>query len=508
MCECVLQAAQLPQPCVDFGTAHASLKGEDRSSCWSGLIGDEQIHLFLVADGHGGEDAAHHCALTVLPSMRALTRDDPSGASWRAACVAAFERANTEVRARRGCTAGCTLSVCCVNVTRCEVTSANVGDSSIFLLPHALGGEGPNIHGPPLSARTSASPSMQPTGGAPPPPMASGGAAVVPKEGSNGGRYREKSQHNGLFFARLSGGSGAVPPRPMPPPEPLSEDHRLEVCAEEQRRVKMLGGEIAPAVGPSGGPEGPLRLWPGGLAVARVIGDADCGAFVSCAPAVRTTRLPPQGASLLLASDGVWDCISISTAGEIVRRGTQRRPNAVHAQLLADQIVAKCVRARSGTLFDDTTCVVVTLVPSGSDGSVHGKSLHAGGSYQPPERERGRGIIPRARSMMSNLFTGRFARSLSPPRVQPEAPSTAASIASTASSDSTAADANSGDSLASPPASGTRGPPGVQCHHSTRAGVQWRQKTANTSPVPIALDPAASYETTVVEEFDLDESST
>ena len=41
-------------PCVSVGQAKASLKGEDFSAAWSGLVGGELMHLFLIADGHGG----------------------------------------------------------------------------------------------------------------------------------------------------------------------------------------------------------------------------------------------------------------------------------------------------------------------------------------------------------------------------------------------------------------------------------------------------------------------
>ncbi len=54
------------QPTVTVGEATAFLKGEDFKASWSGLVGQEQMYLFLVADGHGGAAAARHCARTAL----------------------------------------------------------------------------------------------------------------------------------------------------------------------------------------------------------------------------------------------------------------------------------------------------------------------------------------------------------------------------------------------------------------------------------------------------------
>jgi len=54
-------------------------------------------------------------------------------------------------------------------------------------------------------------------------------------------------------------------------------------------------------------PHGPLRAWPGGLAMSRAIGDADCSSWLIAEPHVRTVALPPGGCDIVLATDGVWD---------------------------------------------------------------------------------------------------------------------------------------------------------------------------------------------------------
>ena len=74
-----------------------------------------------------------------------------------------------------------------------------------------------------------------------------------------------------------------------PPLQMLTADHRIVNSEEERTRILGLGGKLAPAQNSSGEPRGPLRAWPGGLAVARGIGDADCGQIVS--PKVRNAYM-------------------------------------------------------------------------------------------------------------------------------------------------------------------------------------------------------------------------
>ena len=67
--------------------------------------------------------------------------------------------------------------------------------------------------------------------------------------------------------------------------------------ADERDRITALGGEIAQAADLAGNPGGPLRAWPGGVAVARTIGDSDCSTkegvlLVSHIPAFWTVDMP------------------------------------------------------------------------------------------------------------------------------------------------------------------------------------------------------------------------
>ena len=72
-----------------------------------------------------------------------------------------------------------------------------------------------------------------------------------------------------LAYLVLSGADG------RPVVTPLAVDHRLQNNEAERARVIASGGHVSQAVHPAtGGPGGPLRGWPGGLAVSRSLGDA------------------------------------------------------------------------------------------------------------------------------------------------------------------------------------------------------------------------------------------
>lgn len=55
---------------------------------------------------------------------------------------------------------------------------------------------------------------------------------------------------------------------------------------------------------------GPLRAWPGGLCVSRAIGDVDVGECIIAHPHIMQMQIPEEGARVVIASDGLWDCFS------------------------------------------------------------------------------------------------------------------------------------------------------------------------------------------------------
>jgi serine/threonine protein phosphatase PrpC len=133
----------------------------------------------------------------------------------------------------------------------------------------------------------------------------------------------------------------------------LTIDHRLEDNAEERERVTASGGEVG-RLSIMGGPEiGPLRCWPGGLCLSRSIGDMDVGEFIVPIPYVKQVKLSNAGGRLIIASDGIWDALSSEEAAKSCR--------GLPAELAARQVVKEALRSRG--LKDDTTCIVVDVIP-------------------------------------------------------------------------------------------------------------------------------------------------
>ncbi|KAJ8619747.1 hypothetical protein MRB53_028276 [Persea americana] len=133
----------------------------------------------------------------------------------------------------------------------------------------------------------------------------------------------------------------------------LTVDHRLEENAEERERVTASGGEVGRLSIVGGAEIGPLRCWPGGLCLSRSIGDMDVGEFIVPIPYVKQVKLSSAGGRLIIASDGIWDALSSEVAAKSCR--------GLPAELAARQVVKEALRSRG--LKDDTTCIVVDIIP-------------------------------------------------------------------------------------------------------------------------------------------------
>ncbi|GAB4855622.1 hypothetical protein Ancab_024243 [Ancistrocladus abbreviatus] len=134
----------------------------------------------------------------------------------------------------------------------------------------------------------------------------------------------------------------------------LTVDHRLEENAEERERVTASGGEVGRLNVYGGNEVGPLRCWPGGLCLSRSIGDTDVGEFIVPIPHVKQVKLSNAGGRLIIASDGIWDALSSDMAAKACR--------GLPADLAAKLVVKEALRSRG--LKDDTTCLVVDIIPS------------------------------------------------------------------------------------------------------------------------------------------------
>eukprot|EP00890_Picochlorum_soloecismus_P002192 jgi/Picsp_1/2974/NSC_01198-R1_protein phosphatase 2c 15 len=145
----------------------------------------------------------------------------------------------------------------------------------------------------------------------------------------------------------------------------VSGNHRLEDNKNEVSRIEASGGEVAPS-SIDGKPAGPIRVWPGGLAMSRTIGDRDSENLTAAMAEVFQITIPSDGARLFIASDGLWDAVHPKTAAHHTRDMTSS--DAAH-KLLSMAI-------KKDNLKDDVTVIVVDFCPSEDDRMPPGLSMH------------------------------------------------------------------------------------------------------------------------------------
>ena len=145
----------------------------------------------------------------------------------------------------------------------------------------------------------------------------------------------------------------------------LSPEHRAQTHAGERARVIAAGAHVG-----SASDEGTLRVWPGGLAVSRAIGDTAAKPAVCAHPEVSQCYVPlGTGARLVVASDGLWDVVpSAKAACSAVRK--------LSATAAANALVRQAGSVPKGEQDDVTVCVVDFLAHPGDKGPF--QSLGAG----------------------------------------------------------------------------------------------------------------------------------
>jgi serine/threonine protein phosphatase PrpC len=114
----------------------------------------------------------------------------------------------------------------------------------------------------------------------------------------------------------------------------VTADHKPTVRSET-RRIMLAGGELRAIRYPDGS-DGPVRVWlrgrdVPGLAMSRSIGDESGKmAGVSSEPDIARAVLGGKDAVLVVASDGLWEFLSVEEVAAIVH-GAYR-----HARVAAD----------------------------------------------------------------------------------------------------------------------------------------------------------------------------
>ncbi|KAG1675420.1 hypothetical protein FOA52_012339 [Chlamydomonas sp. UWO 241] len=136
----------------------------------------------------------------------------------------------------------------------------------------------------------------------------------------------------------------------------VSGNHRVGLMADEIARVEASGGNIGQSDidGIAGGPD---RVWPGGLMMTRTLGDHGAQGLCIPEPEVRQVTLPPGGARLVIASDGLWDACLFKTM-----LGNMRKMPPDQAANLA---VRNAIKKRG--LTDDITVLVIDFVTAPND---------------------------------------------------------------------------------------------------------------------------------------------
>ena len=283
------------------------------------------LGVFCVFDGHNGAEAAAMLE-EIFPDIlrNALRRqagaDAPSRSAsfdtaegdWglrqrlvRAALGAAFVQADKDTRVlKKG---GATATVLVVDEVPAGwlVTVANVGDSHAFLYTPKEAAA-PVISREPLGFDASA-------------PAGPARAASVRSldSGSSmaalGGDSRRSSGSGGSSRSRSGQSKSGVfgSSRRSQSVHCLTQEHRAETSASEVARIEGSGTGATIRRHKIGIMEvGPLRVWPGGLALTRTIGDHDVGPAVIAEPDFSHAFVSAEtGGRVVMASDGYWDVV-------------------------------------------------------------------------------------------------------------------------------------------------------------------------------------------------------
>lgn len=142
----------------------------------------------------------------------------------------------------------------------------------------------------------------------------------------------------------------------------MSEDHKPDLPAEKAR-IQAKGGRVF-AVTYDDGIDGPSRVWlknmdiPG-LAMSRSLGDTVAhSAGVNSIPEIFHSKITPDMAFLVLASDGLWEFMDDQCVVDMVVEHSAKDPNAI-CEILINE--AKNRWMAEEEVVDDTTVVLVNL---------------------------------------------------------------------------------------------------------------------------------------------------
>lgn len=144
-------------------------------------------------------------------------------------------------------------------------------------------------------------------------------------------------------------------------PEDPDEHKRLQNCAKQGKAI--LGRDVRGV--------GTLRIYPGGLAVSRSVGDVTSSSAVICTPEIFRVPIATKEnygvTRFVLGSDGLWDTLSNEKVGKIVARKQTKKNDAsdkseeviVDPNQAASELMQECLK--HGGYVDDVTLIVVDV---------------------------------------------------------------------------------------------------------------------------------------------------
>lgn len=168
------------------------------------------------------------------------------------------------------------------------------------------------------------------------------------------------------IFCANSGDSRAILVRGDDPNslkvDPLSYDHKPE-NAEERARIEAAGGYVE------------NNRVNGALALSRSIGDFEYKSntsknykeqMVTCLPEIIKLDRSPKDRFMVLACDGIWDCLSNEACAAMLQQhllekadpASDPRQTAVCVEKMFDKILAQDIISSQGLGTDNMTCIL------------------------------------------------------------------------------------------------------------------------------------------------------
>eukprot|EP01024_Parvocaulis_polyphysoides_P003900 TRINITY_DN11015_c0_g3_i1.p1 TRINITY_DN11015_c0_g3~~TRINITY_DN11015_c0_g3_i1.p1 ORF type:complete len:491 (-),score=32.70 TRINITY_DN11015_c0_g3_i1:623-1942(-) len=149
------------------------------------------------------------------------------------------------------------------------------------------------------------------------------------------------------------GDSRAILVTPNGAVQELTVDHRIHDNKQERQRMIANGADISMSeMALKFG--GILRIWPGGLALSRSMGDEMCKPHVVSDPHITQIILPEDSkAKIIMASDGLWDDLSNKEVAKISQK--------TKLSALPQRLIRKSIKACGGGLLDDTSVMAISF---------------------------------------------------------------------------------------------------------------------------------------------------